>query len=95
MNSSNESAEFAEDRTRHVNGDADFLPLMGGVELIDCDGTPVPEIEIPEDADRWTLPEIREGAAVAILICMAPALAACIAATGMGTLALREPGLDA
>ena len=79
------------DRTDGVTG---LRPLAGGVELIECDDQPVSEIEIPEDANRWTLPEIREGAAVALFVCMAPAIVACVAAAGVGTLALLTPASD-
>ncbi len=76
------------------SGDADSWTPPGGVELIDCDDEPTSEAEIPADPNRWTLPVIREGAAVALLVCAAPIFAACIAAAGVGTLAALTPSDD-
>ena len=67
---------------------------MMGIELIDSDDEPITEAEIPPDPSRWTLPVIREGAAVALLVCVAPAVAACVATVGLGTLAILNPATD-
>jgi len=82
------------DWTQPDGSDADSWVPMSGVELIDCDDEPVSEVEIPADPNRWTLPVIREGAAVALLICVAPAIAACLGAAGTATLALLTPTSD-
>jgi hypothetical protein len=85
---------FPNDRTQYEGGNAGSWVPMSGVELIDCDDEPVSEAEIPEDPNRWTLPVIREGAAIALLVCVAPAIAACLAAAGTATLALLHPTID-
>lgn len=75
-------------------GNSDSPPHMMGIELIDSDDEPISEAEIPPDPSRWTLPVIREGAAVALLVCVAPVVAACVAAVGVGTLAMFIPTTD-
>ena len=63
--------------------DANSLPMAGNIELIDCDDAPTAEAEIPDDPNRWTLPVIREASAVGVLLCMAPVLVSCIAASAV------------
>ena len=75
-------------------GNSDSPPRMMGIELIDSDDEPISEAEIPPDPSRWTLPVIREGAAVALLVCVAPVVAACVAAAGVGTLAMLNSLTD-
>ena len=94
MSASNIFSKNPEDHSRTQETDDGMPLLMGGVELIDCDEPPAAEEEIPEDPNRWTLPDIREGAAVALFVCMAPAVVACVAAAGVGTLALLTPNSD-
>ena len=90
----NNDIRSSDEPAGYTDAATDIHPLAGGAELVDCDDQPVSEIEIPEDANRWTLPDIREGAAVALFVCMAPAVVACVAAAGVGTLALLTPNSD-
>ena len=91
MNPPSDSPKHPADERPQLGADANPRHPLNGVELIDCDDDPTSETEIPADPDRWTLPVIREGAAVALLVCAAPVFAACIAAAGVGTLAALSP----
>jgi hypothetical protein len=73
---------------------ATLPPMAGNIELIDSDDASVDETEIPDDPNRWTLPEIREASAVAIFVCMAPALTACVAAAALSAWAAFEHAGD-
>ena len=47
--------------------DDDTPGMVGSIMLIDADDEPAREAEIPDDPNRWTLPEIREASALALL----------------------------
>jgi hypothetical protein len=57
--------------------------IVGNIELIESDDAATAEAEIPDDPNRWTLPAIREASAVGVLLCLAPVLVSCIAASAV------------
>ena len=83
MNPFDDQFQSSERDVRDEGFDASSLPMAGNIELIDCDDAPTGEAEIPDDPNRWTLPVIREASAVGVLLCMAPVLVSCIAASAV------------
>ena len=75
--------QFSDRDVRDEEFGANSPPMAGNIELIDCDDTLTAEAEIPDDPNRWTLPDIRAAAAVGVLSCLAPVLVSCIAASAV------------
>jgi hypothetical protein len=75
--------QFSEREMQDEEFDTTSLPTVGNIELIDCDDALTSEAEVPDDPNRWTLPVIREASAVGVLLCMAPVVVSCIAASAI------------
>jgi hypothetical protein len=86
---------FDDCSARDKEFDANPPSMVGNIELVDCDDASASEAEVPDDPNRWTLPEIREASAVALFaICAAPVVAACLTTAAVRALASFESLTD-